>query len=78
MDGFEGEIGGETKGESAREDEAVAGVEVDRFGQAFDDDPAVAGEHGVTLDALVAGEGDGQVAGDVEAAAGQALGLHEG
>jgi hypothetical protein len=77
-DGFEGEVGGEAEGEAAGEKKAVAGVEEDGVGDGFDYEPALAGEHGVALDAVVPGELDGDVVEYREAAGDVDLGFHEG
>ena len=77
-DGFEGGVGGEAEGKAAGEEEAVAGVEEDWVGDGVDDEPGLAGEHGVTLDAGMLGEVDGDVVEDGEASGGVEGGLHEG
>ncbi len=75
---FEREVGGEAEGEAAREEEAVAGAEQDGVGDAFDSEPALAGEHGVALDAVVRHESESEIAQHGEAASHVELGLHEG
>ena len=62
VDGREREIGGEAEGQAARQEETVAGGEQHGIGNAFDGQPALAGDHGVALDALMLRELDGHVA----------------
>ncbi len=77
MDRFERKIGGEPKRQPARQDKTVPSFQPDGLGHAFDDQPALSGEHGIALDALVPGEVDGHIVGHHKAAGGQALGLEQ-
>jgi hypothetical protein len=59
---FEREIGCEPERKSTREQKGVSGVKQHRLGYVFDDQPALAGEHGVALDSLMFRKVDGHVA----------------
>lgn len=78
VDGPEGEVGGEGEGEAAGEEEAVAGVEAHGVGDGVDREPALAGEDGIALDALMLGKLDGEVGVQTEAAGDVALGFEQG
>ena len=78
VDWFQLEIGRKLEGKSTRQDETVPDIEQDWVRDAFDDQPALAGEHGVALDAPIPGEADGQVARHDEAPGDQALWLEQG
>ncbi len=75
--GWGGEICGEAKRAAMREQEAVSGGEADGLGDAFHDEPALAGDDGVALDAVMAGELDGEFSADVKAAGDVGVGLEE-
>lgn len=78
VDGVDGKVGGEAEGRAAGEQEAVAGLEVDGLGNALDGKPAVAGEDGVALDAVVPFEADGEGMAYVKAAGHGGVRLEEG
>ena len=78
VDRREGEIGREREGKSAGQKETVAGVEEHGGGNGFDCEPALAGDDGVALDALMPGELDGHVAIDAEAAGDVAARFEQG
>jgi hypothetical protein len=60
-----------------REQEAIAGGEAQGFGDAFDDEPSVAGLDGITLDAVMVAELDGGASANVKAAGDVGVGLQE-
>jgi len=78
VQGSEGEVAGEGEGAAGREEEAVTGLDEDGVGDVVDGEPAVAGDDGVALDAVVLGEADGPGAGGVETADHVGVGLEEG
>ena len=77
-DRFEREIGGELEGHVHAAEKAVSGIEQHRLGHAFDNQPALAGEHGVALDSLMLGKANGHVAQHRKAAGDVNLRLHQG
>jgi hypothetical protein len=77
VDGLERRIGGETEGQAARQEEAVAGAEEHGVGNGFYREPALAGEDRVTLDAFVLWKLDGEIAIQPEGSRDVALGLQQ-
>jgi hypothetical protein len=77
VDGWEREISGQRERQAARKDVAVAGFEVNRLGDAFDGKPALAGDHGVALDAKMLAKADGDIAKDGKAPGDAALRFEE-
>ena len=75
---LEREVGGEPERKPTREQKAVPGVEQHRLWHAFDDQPALAGEHGVALDSLMFRKVDGHVAQHRKTAGDVNLRLHQG
>jgi len=71
------EVAGEAEGPAAGEKEAVSGVDVDGVGNAINDEPALAGDEGVDLDAFMLLEADGPVATHIPAAGHVAAGFQE-
>jgi hypothetical protein len=78
VDGGEGEVAGEAEGAAGGEKEAVSGFEANGVGDIVDYEPALAGDEGVALDALMLAETDGPGAGGVEATDHVGAGLEEG
>lgn len=68
VDRFDGQIAGETKGLSSRQQEAFTFTHLDGVGYPLDHNPALAAKHCVKLDAIVRTELHGPVAVRIEAA----------
>ena len=73
--GRRGKVRGEAERAAMGKQEAVAGGEADGGRDAFHDEPALAGNDGVALDAVMAGELNGEFSADVKAAGDVGVGL---